>query len=132
MAKAKASKSEDTEGGTATAAPARRRAQTTEAAKPAKAEKPKAAAESNGKAEKPMSGTAAAVKVLRRRKNKEMSANDLLTACQEAGWKPEGKTPKQTLVAAIQNEIKRKGDKARFAKGSTPGTWKLSDAGVAG
>ena len=115
-------------GGTATA-PARKRVQNTEAAK---AEKPKAAAESNGKASKGMSGTEAAVKVLKKRKNKEMTANDLLAACQEAGWKPEGKTPKQTLVAAIQNEIKRKGDKARFAKGSTPGTWKLSDAGVAG
>ena len=125
-----AKKSASSEAGETATAPARKRVQNTEAAK---AEKPKAAAaESNGKASKGMSGTEAAVKVLKKRKNKEMTANDLLAACQEAGWKPEGKTPKQTLVAAIQNEIKRKGDKARFAKGSTPGTWKLSDAGVAG
>ena len=124
---AKKTVSETTEA--AVAAPARRRAQTATAAaaKPAAA---KPAKDANVKAEKSMSGTLAAVKVLRRRKNKEMTANDLLAACQEAGWKPGGKTPKQTLVAAIQNEIKRKKEKARFAKGNEPGTWKLSEAGL--
>ena len=101
--------------GVAVAAPARKRVHVAEAA--------------NGQ-EKVLSGTAAAVKVLRRRKNKEMTAGALLTACLEAGWKPEGKTPKQTLVAALQNEMKRKGDKARFAKGDAAGTWKLSPAGM--
>ena len=78
--------------------------------------------------EKHISGTAAAVKVFKRRKNKEMTAGDLTSACKEVGWAPGGKTPKQTLVAAIQNEIKRKGERSRFTKGGTPGTWRLSEA----
>ena len=48
----------------------------------------------------------------------------------KAGWSPKGRSPKQTLSSVLHNEIRRRGDRARFAKGKRPGMWKLSEAGV--
>jgi len=77
-----------------------------------------------------MSGTAAAVQVLISRNNKEISIVDLTAEAIDAGWSPRGKSPRQTLSSALHNEIRRRGNRARFAKGRRPGSWKLSAAGV--
>ena len=77
-----------------------------------------------------ISGTDAAVQVLMNLNNKEISIVELTAAAMKEGWSSKGKYPKQTLSATLRNEIKRRGSRARFAKGSRPGTWKLSTAGV--
>ena len=51
--------------------------------------------------------------------NDELSANDIVKAAiQKEYWQTEGKTPGNTLNAAITREIKAKGEGSRFAKGS--------------
>jgi hypothetical protein len=77
-----------------------------------------------------ISGAAAAVQVLMNRNNKETSIVELTAEAIDAGWSPKGKSPKQTLSSALHNEIRQRGDYARFAKGRRPGMWKLSTAGV--
>jgi hypothetical protein len=77
-----------------------------------------------------VSGTAAAVQVLINRNNKDISTVELTAEAMKAGWSPKGTSPKQTLSAALHSEIRRRGDRARFAKGKRPGMWKLSAAGV--
>lgn len=77
-----------------------------------------------------ISGTAAVVQVLANRNNKEISIVELTAEAMQAGWSPKGKSPKQTLNSVLRNEIRRRGSLARFAKGSQPGRWKLSTAGV--
>ena len=75
-------------------------------------------------------GTDAAVEVLLTRNNKEISIVELTAEAMKVGWSPKGKSPKKTLSSVLHNEIRRRGDCARFAKGSRPGKWKLSAAGV--
>ena len=65
-----------------------------------------------------------------KRNNKEISIVELTAEAIKDGWSPKGKSPKQALSSVLQNEIRRRGDRARFAKGRRPGTWKLSTAGV--
>ena len=79
-----------------------------------------------------VSGTAAAVQVLMNRNNKEIPIVELSADAMKAGWSPntKGRSPRQTLSAALRNEIKRRGSLARFAKGRRPGTWRLSTAGI--
>lgn len=49
----------------------------------------------------------------------ELSANDLVQAILQKGyWRTEGKTPGNTLNAAMTREIKVKGEESRFAKGA--------------
>ena len=81
-------------------------------------------------AKRGISGTAAAVQVLINRNYKEISIMELTAEAIDAGWSPKGKSRKQTLSSALHSEIRRRGDRARFAKGRRPGTWKLSTAGV--
>ena len=77
-----------------------------------------------------ISGTAAAVRVLMNRNNKDISIVELTAEAMQAGWSPKGKSPKQTLSGVLRNEIRRRGSLARFAEGKRPGRWKLSTAGV--
>ena len=65
-----------------------------------------------------------------KRNNKEISIVELTAEAIKDGWSPKGKSPKQTLSSVLHDEIRRRGDRARFAKGRRPGTWKLSTAGV--
>ncbi|MDD3586673.1 MAG: winged helix-turn-helix domain-containing protein [Thermoguttaceae bacterium] len=49
----------------------------------------------------------------------ELSATDIVKAAIEKGyWQTEGKTPGNTLNAAITRDIKAKGEESRFAKGT--------------
>ena len=64
------------------------------------------------------------------RNNKEISIVELIAEAIGAGWSPKGKSPQKTLSSVLHNEIRRRGDRTRFAKGRRPGTWKLSKAGV--
>ena len=64
------------------------------------------------------------------RNNKEIAIAELTAEAMKAGWSPKGKSPKRTLSSVLHNEIRRRGSLARFAKGSRPGMWKLSTAGV--
>ena len=49
----------------------------------------------------------------------ELSATDIVKAAIEKGyWQTEGKTPGNTLNAAIARDIKAKGEESRFAKGT--------------
>ncbi|MDD3036113.1 MAG: winged helix-turn-helix domain-containing protein [Candidatus Saccharimonadaceae bacterium] len=49
----------------------------------------------------------------------ELTAGDIVQAAIQKGyWQTEGKTPGNTLNAAITREIKAKGEESRFAKGS--------------
>ena len=106
--------------------PARRLAT---AGKP-KMDGPHAQRETPNQSPKAVSGIAAAIHVLATRNNKEITVAQLTAEAMKAGWSPKGKSPKRTLIAALHNEIRRRGDRARFAKGRQPGMWKLSKAGV--
>jgi hypothetical protein len=77
-------------------------------------------------------GTDAVFRVLKHRRNDAVSIAELTAAAIAAGWSPRGKNPKHTLGAALLNEIKQRGDCARYAKGSRRGTRKLSAAGLRG
>ena len=68
--------------------------------------------------------------MLLNRNNKEISIVKLTAAAMKEGWSPKGKSHKQTLSRVLHIEIRRGGDRALFAKGSRPGRWKLSAAGV--
>ena len=104
--------------------------------RPATAGKPKTdGPQAQGRAQiesarRPISGTDAAVQVLATRNNKEISIVELTAEAMKADWSPKGKSPKQTLSSVLHNEIRRRGDRSRFAKGRRPGTWRLSTAGV--
>jgi hypothetical protein len=95
--------------------------------KPAKkttSNKPEAKA-TNGKADRGMSLLDAAAKILERRSN-AMTVKELVAEAEERKlWKRgEGKTPEQTLAAAISTEISKKGKDSRFKKDS-PGKFLL-------
>jgi hypothetical protein len=72
----------------------------------------------------------AAVQVLASRDNKEITIVELTAEAVKAGWSPKGKSPRRTLSSVLHNEIRRRGDRSRFAKGRRPETWTLSTAGV--
>jgi len=74
--------------------------------------------------------TDAAVEVLASRNNKEITIAELTAEAMKAGWSPKGRSPRQTLSRVLHNGIKRRGDRARFAKGGRPESWRLSTAGV--
>jgi hypothetical protein len=68
-----------------------------------------------------MSGLDAAYKILLEN-GVAMNAKTITNIALEQGiWNPQGATPDMTLSAALQNDVKRKGDASRFIKASTPG-----------
>jgi hypothetical protein len=84
--------------------------------KPAKSEA-KAAAPAPAKTDKPLSALDAALEVLAEA-GAPMNCKQMIETMTEKGyWKPaQGKTPANTLHAAIGAEIKKKGSEARFEK----------------
>jgi hypothetical protein len=42
-------------------------------------------------------------------------------ALEQEIWNPQGSTPDMTLSAALQTDVRKKGDKSRFAKANQPG-----------
>lgn len=68
-----------------------------------------------GKKKGTISGLDAAAQVLAE-STEPLNVKQITELALERGWAPEGKTPTNTLSAAIQMEIKRKGDDSRFAK----------------
>jgi hypothetical protein len=51
-----------------------------------------------------------------------MNAKTITKIALEQGiWAPQGSTPDMTLSAALQSDVKKKGDQSRFAKADQPG-----------
>jgi hypothetical protein len=68
-----------------------------------------------------MSGLDAAYKILLE-SGQPMNAKSITKIALEKGiWNPQGSTPDMTLSAALQNDVKKKGDQSRFAKADQPG-----------
>ena len=88
-----------------------------EAKKPtAKKPDPKPAAKPRGKRAGQMSGLDAVAKVLAESKE-PMSCNEMVEAAfAKKYWTSNGKTPSQTIYAAIIREIAKKGKESRFKK----------------
>lgn len=64
----------------------------------------------------PMSGIEAAFKILSE-SDKALRCKEIAeTAIEKGLWAPEGQTPEMTLSAAIQGEIKKKGENSRFVR----------------
>jgi len=59
-----------------------------------------------------------------------MCIAELTAAAIADGWRPRGKNPKRALGDALRYEIKQRGDRARYARGSRRGMWRLSEAGL--
>jgi hypothetical protein len=79
---------------------------------------------------RPIRGVDVVFQVLKHRKNEEVSIAELATAAIADGWRPRGKNPRRALGGALRYEIKARGDRARFVRGSRPGWWRLSEAGL--
>jgi hypothetical protein len=74
-----------------------------------------------GRTKGAMSGLDAAYKILLET-GIPMNAGAITKAALEQGiWSPQGATPAMTLSAALQSDVKKKGDASRFAKATTPG-----------
>ena len=84
----------------------------------------------NDRPPKPIRGVDAVFPVLKHRRNEEVSIVELTAAAFADGWRPRGKNPKRALGDALRHEIKTRGDRARYARGTRPGWWKLSAAGL--
>ena len=68
-----------------------------------------------------MSGLDAAYKIFLE-SGQPMNAKSITKIALEQGiWNPQGSTPDMTLSAALQNDVKKKGDQSRFAKADQPG-----------
>jgi hypothetical protein len=68
-----------------------------------------------------MSGLDAAYKILLE-SGKPMNAKSITKIALEQGiWTPQGSTPDMTLSAALQNDVKKKGEQSRFAKADQAG-----------
>lgn len=68
-----------------------------------------------------MSGLDAAYKILLE-SGQPMNAKSITKIALEQGiWTPQGSTPDMTLSAALQNDVKKKGDQSRFVKADQPG-----------
>jgi hypothetical protein len=68
-----------------------------------------------------MSGLDAAYKILLE-SGKPMNAKSITKIALEQGiWTPQGSTPDMTLSAALQNDVRKKGEQSRFAKADQPG-----------
>jgi hypothetical protein len=78
----------------------------------------------------PMHATDAVFRVLKHRRDEEVSIAVLTAAAIDAGWRPRSKNPRLALGAALRNEIKQRGDRARYVRGTRRGTWRLSAAGL--
>jgi len=79
---------------------------------------------------KPIRGADAVFRVLKHRRNEDVSIVELTAAAIADGWRPRGENPKRALGDALRYEIKQRGDRARYARGTRPGWWKLSEAGL--
>lgn len=80
----------------------------TKTAKAAKAKAPKK--------ERPASLLTLAYEILKKTEAKALDCKTIVERAMAKGWKTEGKTPSQTLYAAIITEIKKKGKASRFKK----------------
>jgi hypothetical protein len=68
-----------------------------------------------------MTGLEAAYKILSE-SGEPMNAKTITKLALEQGiWNPQGAPPDLTLSAALLNEVKKKGEKSRFAKASQLG-----------
>lgn len=82
---------------------------------------------SGSRSKGPMSGIEAAYKILCE-SEKPMRCKELAEAAISGGlWAPDGLTPEMTLSAAIQGEIKKKGDNSRFIR-TAPGLFTVRKA----
>jgi len=79
---------------------------------------------------RPIRGVDAVFRVLKHRRNEEVSIVELTAAAIADGWRPRSKNLKRALGDALRYEIKTRGDLARYAKGSRRGMWRLSEAGL--
>jgi type I site-specific restriction endonuclease len=75
-----------------------------------------------------MSGLDAAYKILLET-GQPMNAKTITKIALEQGiWNPQGATPDLTLSAALQNDVKKKGERSRFARADQPGHYILRNA----